>query len=558
MQASLQFLGAGAPDGGAKTIMLTIDGHRYLFNCSPGTQRCSLQHGIKFSRIEVIFFTDLSWSSIGGFKGMASTLSDLETPLVQRVKVVGPRGLQELVDASYPFLKRSLPFLDIVEQPDYFQDALIKVTPLLRDAVWVGFLVEGPRVPGSFDAMKAKSLGLKPGPAYKILLDGHSVSLPDGSVIWPDDVVAPSKPFPRIAILEQDLDIDCDIKISYVPANAALLVPCLSWEPIFVDSIQIEQVLSKKCPHLHSPLYYRYNEVSVVRPMDEHVLFPTPQLARLSGLPAPPSDFDVPPLENVIVTLGTGAAMPGKYRNVSATLFSTRSIKGIFDCGEATLGQLMRKYGPRYVEIIWSLDFIAISHLHADHHLGLLDLFNHDTSTRLHVILPRGVLHFVQVYQKINGTRFSEHVVFHELEEASEFPIKDDYVLRKIQVDHCEGACAFLLMQSNVKVCLFSGDTRPCQGIIDEGCNVRVLIHEATMPDELQVEAELRKHCTISEAISVAEQLGPQLTVLTHFSQRFGKELPLLHPGIIMASDFMHVQLDRPSSDDDNRHQILR
>jgi hypothetical protein len=65
--------------------------------------------------------------------------------------------------------------------------------------------------------------------------------------------------------------------------------------------------------------------------------------------PATPADsFEV-------VFLGTGAALPSKYRNVSATYVHTANAEGfLLDAGEGTLGQMYRKYGPRAEEVILS------------------------------------------------------------------------------------------------------------------------------------------------------------------------------------------------------------
>lgn len=81
---------------------------------------------------------------------------------------------------------------------------------------------------------------------------------------------------------------------------------------------------------------------------------------------------ELPGKEVEIIPLGTGSAMPSKYRNVSATLLRIPGAGSIlFDCGEATLGQLSRLYGlERLPEILRDIKCIYISHLHADHHLG--------------------------------------------------------------------------------------------------------------------------------------------------------------------------------------------
>ncbi|RKO99241.1 hypothetical protein CXG81DRAFT_27991 [Caulochytrium protostelioides] len=76
-----------------------------------------------------------------------------------------------------------------------------------------------------------------------------------------------------------------------------------------------------------------------------------------------------------ITALGTGAAMPSKYRNVSATLLATPRGHVLFDCGEGTHGQLFRSYGPAVMRDLAAKPFVFIvSHMHADHHLGLLSV----------------------------------------------------------------------------------------------------------------------------------------------------------------------------------------
>lgn len=77
-----------------------------------------------------------------------------------------------------------------------------------------------------------------------------------------------------------------------------------------------------------------------------------------------------------IITLGTGSAMPSKYRNVSATLVRVPNFGSyLLDAGENTLGQLQRVYKPHeLMEVLRDLRMIWISHGHADHHLGTVSM----------------------------------------------------------------------------------------------------------------------------------------------------------------------------------------
>ena len=124
---------------------------------------------------------------------------------------------------------------------------------------------------------------------------------------------------------------------------------------------------------------------AIVPPLNtEQVLLETPKdalfLARainseIASSSAAQEGFDaqdLPSPDSEIVFLGTGSALPSKYRNVSATLLRVPgSGSYLFDCGENTLGQLSRMYDQeQLVEVLRDLKMIWISHMHADHHLG--------------------------------------------------------------------------------------------------------------------------------------------------------------------------------------------
>lgn len=78
----------------------------------------------------------------------------------------------------------------------------------------------------------------------------------------------------------------------------------------------------------------------------------------------------------VVTTLGTGSAIPSKFRNVSSTHLDIPGTGGILlDCGEGSLGQLRRRFGLEGLQKVYEdLRLIFISHMHADHHLGLTSI----------------------------------------------------------------------------------------------------------------------------------------------------------------------------------------
>lgn len=70
---------------------------------------------------------------------------------------------------------------------------------------------------------------------------------------------------------------------------------------------------------------------------------------------------------------------------------------------------------------------------------------------------------------------------------------------------------------------VYSGDTRPCQAMIDASQGATVLIHEATFEDGMAEEAIARNHSTTGEAVEVGASANAYRIILTHFSQRYPK-----------------------------------
>ena len=89
-----------------------------------------------------------------------------------------------------------------------------------------------------------------------------------------------------------------------------------------------------------------------------------------------------------VVTLGTGSALPSIHRNVISTLVRIPYIDNntvkfrtiMLDGGENTLGTMMRNFGhnnkEQLIKIFEELSLIHLSHLHADHHLGIISIIN--------------------------------------------------------------------------------------------------------------------------------------------------------------------------------------
>jgi ribonuclease Z len=253
-----------------------------------------------------------------------------------------------------------------------------------------------------------------------------------------------------------------------------------------------------------------------------------------------------------IVFLGTGSAIPSKYRNVSALMLIPNDTSGaiMLDCGEGTVQQLARTFGS--IEIarnyVAGMGFVWISHMHADHHLGLLTLLAERTVNShlppLIVVGPTPLNNFLTEYSQslggVDGSKFSQSYIFLDCEamtrkKQSDFEapalrlLKENTYLQtaiSVPVLHCYKAYGLVLQSNSGWKIVYSGDTEFCPDLVTEGRGADVLVHEATFEDGKEDEAKEKKHSTISQALRAGLEMNAKAVVFTHFSQRYPKNPP--------------------------------
>ncbi|KAH6654285.1 hypothetical protein BKA67DRAFT_564634 [Truncatella angustata] len=295
-------------------------------------------------------------------------------------------------------------------------------------------------------------------------------------------------------------------------------------------------------------------------------------------------ESDIPNRDAEVITLGTGSALPSKYRNVSATLVRVPGYGNyLFDAGENTMGQLRRVFGDELPSIMRDLKVIWISHLHADHHLGtagVIKAWADETSksnpaATLHVASHVHMIDWLREYAEIENYGYDRltFTSFSAYQKTSKICIspplspayKKAYGLEKIDatyVAHCHGALATVFTWPSGLKIAYSGDCRPSDDFVKIGQGTTLLIHESTFDDELKGDALAKKHSTMSEAIDVGRRMGARRIMLTHFSQRYqkvpalddsldikavgvvdAKEKAKLDEVILVAFDYMRVKL---------------
>jgi ribonuclease Z len=206
MDLDLVFLGTSgsAPTANRAPTALLVrrGGDRLLFDCGEGTQRQLMRSTIGLPDLEHVFLGHYHADHYLGLPGMLKTfqLRQRELPLT----VYGPPGLRELFGSLRRVFGRIAYELELVEvragETVEFDGYRVLVYPVHHGVSAVGYaLVEDAR-PGFFDNEAADALGIPHGPERGALQRGDSVTLPDGRVVTPDEVVGEARQGRRIVV----------------------------------------------------------------------------------------------------------------------------------------------------------------------------------------------------------------------------------------------------------------------------------------------------------------------------------------------------------------------
>ena len=262
-----------------------------------------------------------------------------------------------------------------------------------------------------------------------------------------------------------------------------------------------------------------------------------------------------------ITFLGTGSCISSNYRTVTSILVEIKKNLFIFlDCGEGTLSQCIRHFGPlKTKDILRKLKAIFISHQHADHHLGMIGIIQARKQAfeeeqlkvdKLDLLIPSKMTFFLKYYhtefepmlEDCKQVRLEHLLLFSspgsEKKVQVYFENEMKLLLENLSLKsiitsralHCAHAFSIALTTDFGFKIVFTGDTRPCKELIELGLieqSPDILIHEATFEHKLIAEAKAKMHSTFTEAIENGCKMNAKFTMLTHFSQRYPK-FPLL------------------------------
>jgi ribonuclease Z len=171
-------------------------GDRLLVDCAEGTQRQLLRCDVGLLELREVFLTHYHADHYLGLPGMLKTYSlrGRELPIT----IYGPRGLRDLLSAlrrvfgrlTYPLETVELEPGDVLEREGY----RLRAFAVDHGVSAVGYALIEQERPGRFDVGAANALGVPDGPPRGVLQRGEPVTLTDGTVVSPAQVLGPPRP----------------------------------------------------------------------------------------------------------------------------------------------------------------------------------------------------------------------------------------------------------------------------------------------------------------------------------------------------------------------------
>ncbi|MDD1742497.1 MAG: ribonuclease Z [Methanotrichaceae archaeon] len=277
-----------------------------------------------------------------------------------------------------------------------------------------------------------------------------------------------------------------------------------------------------------------------------------------------------------VTFLGTAGSLPTPDRNPSAIMINREGELILFDCGEGTQRQMMRaKTG------MMKLNHIFLSHLHADHILGIPGLMETMAfQGRAHPLIIAGPVHTIDLIKKITSIScIARDFQINAIDLTPGDIIKmDGFQVEAIGTQHSVPSLGFCLNEDNrlgkfdrqaaialgippgplfgrlqhgnsVEIdgriihprqvmgdprpgrkIVYSGDTRPCQTIELASRCADLLIHDGALAKDKAEWARETMHSTADEAALVAKRANVRQLALTHISSRYSEDVtPILN-----------------------------
>jgi len=200
------------PHRSLTSMLLRREGELFLFDCGEGTQVSLRRLNLKWKNINAIFISHTHADHITGLPGILMLSSQVER--ADPLYIIGPPRIREYIEMSRRILEMYINYEIIIKEiadPSVPQTVFetseyaIRSFPLKHTRTCVGYsFTEQPR-PGLFHPERAMAAGVPRGPLWSVLQSGKSVTLDDGTIIAPSQVMDSARKGRKVSFVTDTL-----------------------------------------------------------------------------------------------------------------------------------------------------------------------------------------------------------------------------------------------------------------------------------------------------------------------------------------------------------------
>jgi ribonuclease Z len=198
----LVFLGTGAAlpskERAPSALALFYNGEILLFDCGEGAQRQLMHSDLSFMKVERIFVSHFHGDHFLGICGLIQSfsLNKRERPLHIFGPVETVKFTQMMMTLGYFGLGFDVVAheLEVGDVEDFGEYSVTAVQANHTTPAALGYLFREKPRPGRFKKKRALELGVPEGKLFSWLQRGEEVTLEDGTVVKPEQVLGPSRP----------------------------------------------------------------------------------------------------------------------------------------------------------------------------------------------------------------------------------------------------------------------------------------------------------------------------------------------------------------------------
>ncbi len=223
------------------SVVVQCPRDQWMFDCGENVQRQMMQAKVSFHRKMKIFITHLHGDHVLGLPGLLQTMALMDRK--EPVQIYGPVGIKDFLvctketlnfGLNYPVEINQILSEGVVCDEEEYQVIATKSSHAVESYAYA--FVEKPR-PGKFFPKQALALGVAAGELWSKLQGGEEITLADGNVVKPSEVMGPMRAGRKIIYTGDTKPFEAFAKFA---ANSDLVIHDCTFDDSLIEKADVD------------------------------------------------------------------------------------------------------------------------------------------------------------------------------------------------------------------------------------------------------------------------------------------------------------------------------